>query len=86
MNKLLIELGAARIGAAIHNVGATIDFEVLSLPGGSLIAVLLWVCASVGSIRRTATQLRGSRTTIDGGSIAAERLPPSVNACVGCEC
>jgi hypothetical protein len=48
MNKQLIEMGAARIGAAIQCVGAKIDFEVLSLPGGSLIAVLLWLCASVG--------------------------------------
>jgi hypothetical protein len=52
MNTQLIELGAVRIGAAIHNVGAKIDFEVLALPGGSLIAVLLWICAGVVSIRR----------------------------------
>jgi hypothetical protein len=86
MNKQLIELGAVRIGAAIHNVSANVDFEVLSLPGGSLIAVLLWIFASVGSLRRAATQVRGSRTTIDAGSIAAERLPRHVGACVGCEC
>ena len=53
--KQFIESGALRIGAAIQNVGATVDFEVLSLPGGSLIAILLWLHASaVGSIRRAA--------------------------------
>jgi len=64
MNTQLIELGVVRIGAAIHNVSANVDFEVLSLPGGSLIAVLLWVCAGVGSLRRAATQVRGCRTTL----------------------
>jgi hypothetical protein len=44
--KQLIELGAARIGAAIQSVCANVDFDVLSLPGGSLIAVLLWLYAS----------------------------------------
>jgi hypothetical protein len=43
--KQLIELGAVRIGAAIQNVYANVDFDVLSLPGGSLIAVLLWLYA-----------------------------------------
>lgn len=52
--KQLINFGAARIGAAIQNVGAKVDFEVLSLPGGSLIAVLLWLYASaLGSTHST---------------------------------
>ena len=56
--KQLIELGAVRIGAAIQEVCASVDFGVLSLPGGSLIAVLLWFYASaVGSIRRTSTHV-----------------------------
>jgi hypothetical protein len=44
--KQLIELGTMRIGAAIQNVCANVDVEVLSLPGGSLIAVLLWLYAT----------------------------------------
>jgi hypothetical protein len=43
--KPFIELGAARVGAFIQNVCANVDFEVVSLPGGSLIAVLLWLYA-----------------------------------------
>jgi hypothetical protein len=44
--KQFIESATVRIGTAIQNVGAKVDFEVLSLPGGSLIAVLLWLYAS----------------------------------------
>jgi len=53
--KQFIEFGAVWIGTVIHNIAAEIDFEVLSLPGGSLIAVLLWIYASaMNSIRRAA--------------------------------
>lgn len=61
MNKQLIAIGAARIGAAIQRAGARVDFEVLALPGGSLIAVLLWLCASVDPIRRAATNGAAAR-------------------------
>jgi hypothetical protein len=55
--KQLIELGAVRIGAAIQNVCANVDFEVLSLPGGSLIAVLLWLYATaMGSVAALETE------------------------------
>jgi hypothetical protein len=44
--KRLIESGAMQIAAGIQRFGAHVDFEVLSLPGGSVIAALLWLCAS----------------------------------------
>jgi hypothetical protein len=44
--KHLIESGAARIAARIPLGGANFDFEVLSLPGGSVIAALLWLYSS----------------------------------------
>jgi hypothetical protein len=51
--KQLIELGAVRIGAAIQSICTNVDFDVLSLPGGSLIAVFLWLYAgAAGSLRR----------------------------------
>jgi hypothetical protein len=60
--KQLSDLGAMRIGAAIQSVCANVDFDVLSLPGGSLIAVVLWLYASAaGSVRR-ASRFRTSRT------------------------
>jgi hypothetical protein len=67
--KKLVELGAARIGAAIQNVCANVDFDVLSLPGGSLIAILLWLYASAaGSMRRTST-VRTPRTALCGAAL-----------------
>jgi hypothetical protein len=61
-----IEVTAARVGAAIQNVCANVDFEVMSLPGGSLIAVFLWLYAiAMSSIRRAAAQIRTCRRAID---------------------
>jgi hypothetical protein len=61
MNQL-IELGAVRIGAAIQNVYANVDFDVLSLPGGSLIAALLWLYArAASSMRRATMRVRARR-------------------------
>ena len=74
--KQIIELGAARICAVIQDVSANVDFEVASLPGGSLIAVLLWLYAiAMGSIRCAATQNRASRPGPKAHSAASERLP-----------
>lgn len=42
-----MESSAGRIAARIQSIGAGFDPEVLSLPGGSLIAALLWLYASV---------------------------------------
>jgi hypothetical protein len=54
-----IEVTAAQIGAVIQNACANVDFEIVSLPGGSLIAVVLWLYAiAMGSIRRTLTKNR----------------------------
>jgi hypothetical protein len=54
--KQFIELGSAWIGTVIQYVCANVDLEVMSLPGGSLMAVFLWICAvSMASIRRAAT-------------------------------
>jgi hypothetical protein len=79
-----IELAAVRVGAAIQNVCANLDFEVLSLPGGSVIALLLWIYAiAMNSIRRAAAQVHASGATIAARSVASESLPPN-GACVGC--
>lgn len=34
---------AGRIAAGLQNVGASMDPEILQLPGGSVIATLLWL-------------------------------------------
>ena len=57
--KQLIESGAARIAAGIQCLGVNFDFEVLSLPGGGVIAALLWIYAStMGTLKRTGPQYR----------------------------
>jgi hypothetical protein len=57
--KQLVESGAARIAFGIQRVGASFDFEVLSLPGGSVIAARLWLYAStMGTSTRTGPQSR----------------------------
>jgi hypothetical protein len=74
VNSRSIESAAARIRAAIHNA-AKIDFEILSLPGGSLIAIVLWLYTSAMSfIGRTA-----ARSTTSG------RLTAPTGACTGCD-
>jgi hypothetical protein len=85
--KHFIELGAVRMGAVIQNACATIDAEVLTLPGGCLIAVLLWLSATAkGSMRRTAAQVRAFGSKIDARAITFESLPQTNGACVGCGC
>jgi hypothetical protein len=74
--KQFIEFGAVWIGAALQDVCANVDFEVLSLPGGSLIAVLLWLYATaMGPIRRAATKVHAAGSTIDGCSVAGWIVP-----------
>jgi hypothetical protein len=58
--KQLTESGAAWICAIVQDICAHIGFDVVSLPGGSVIAILLSLHAiAMGSVRRAATQ-RGS--------------------------
>jgi hypothetical protein len=43
---------AARIAAGIQNVSSDMDPEVLQLPGGSVIATLLWLYAKGAVVLR----------------------------------
>jgi len=45
--KKLIEAGVTRLGDTIQYVSAHVDIEVLSWPGGTLIAVFFLLYASV---------------------------------------
>jgi hypothetical protein len=75
--KQLIDLGAMRIGAAMQSVCANVDFDVLSLPGGSLIAVLLWLyVGAAGFVRRVSTPGRAAGTTICGARTCGVSLAP----------
>jgi hypothetical protein len=46
MNLNFIESSAGRVAARLQSISGSFDPEVLSLPGGSIIAVLLWLYAS----------------------------------------
>ncbi len=49
-----IESNAGRIATRIQSIGAGFDPEVLALPGGSVIALLLWAYSGVAvSLNRT---------------------------------
>jgi hypothetical protein len=50
-----IESSAGRIAARIQSIGGSFDPEVLSLPGGSIIAIVLWLYAasSLAALNRT---------------------------------
>jgi hypothetical protein len=80
-----IESSAGRIAARIQSIGVGFDPEVLSLPGGSAIAVFLWLYASaVMSLKHSAWHNRpGSR---ERPVIHEHPVIPSVAApaCVGC--
>jgi len=41
-----IESSAGRIAARMQSIGGGFDPEVLSLPGGSIIAIVLWLYAA----------------------------------------
>jgi hypothetical protein len=73
--KQLIESGAVHIAAGIQRFGVHFDFEVLSLPGGSVIAAILWLCASTkGTPKRIGPQFRvvDEVSTIDADKVIRE--------------
>ena len=68
-----IESNAGRIAARIHSIGGGFDPEVLSLPGGSIIAVCLWLYAN-------------TRVTFKRGSPSVRSVvePAAPAVCAGC--
>ena len=53
-----MESSAGRIAARIQAIGAGFDPEILSLPGGSFIAVVLWLYAGAAATVHRAAPLR----------------------------
>jgi cytochrome c553 len=77
-----IESNAARIATRIQSIGAGFDPEVLALPGGSVIALLLWAYSGVTvSLNRTAA--RAAQRDGAPQSAVARAAAPAV-ACAGC--
>jgi hypothetical protein len=77
MNFNFLESSAGRIAARIQSIGVSFDPEVLSLPGGSVIAVCLWLYASTAlTLKRGAARKRPV--------IEPVPVPAPVPACAGC--
>jgi hypothetical protein len=70
-----IELSTGRIAAGIHAVGTGFDPEVLSLPGGTIIAVGLWLYA------RTVLALK--RAAMHKNPVIKSVLTPACAGCLG---
>jgi hypothetical protein len=73
-----IESSAGRIVDRIQSVGASFDPEVLSLPGGSVIALALWAYGGVKLSVRAAAE-RAARRGRGRGT------PPVPAVCCGCK-
>jgi hypothetical protein len=81
--KQLIEFGAVRIGTAIQNICTNVDFDVLSLPGGSLIAVVLWLYASAsGSLSRARASARPQNHTLRQAGLLRVAVPFSASSLI----
>lgn len=80
-----IESSAGRIAAQIQSIGAGFDPEVLSLPGGSAIAVFLWL---YGGAMVTLKRCASRRHPVLGGISSLHELPAiepvPAPACAGC--
>ncbi len=71
----LVQSNAGRIAARIQSLGANFDPEILSLPGGSIIAVLIWAYASMAMILKHDRQKDSGRSR--------QRVKPAA-PCAGC--
>jgi hypothetical protein len=75
-----IESSAGRIAARIQSIGVSFDPEVLSLPGGSVIAVFLWLYAGTAlTLKRGASH---KRPVIEPAPVLP--VPAPEPACAGC--
>jgi hypothetical protein len=70
-----IESSAGRIAARIQSIGGTFDPEVLSLPGGSIIAIVLWLYAAstLAALHRTPPRPRPAEPVVACSDCIAPR-------------
>ena len=65
--KELLQSVAAKAAGGWQHAGAKLDFEVLALPGGSLIAVALWLYSLVTvTLKWNRPRSLAKRLTLDG--------------------
>lgn len=75
-----IESSAGRIADRIQNIGASFDPEVLSLPGGSVIALALWAYGGISHSMRSAAR----RAAVGAAPPAELPARAAARACIGC--
>jgi hypothetical protein len=79
--KRLIEVIAVGIGALMQGICASVDLEVISLPSGSLIAILLALYAiAMTSIRHAVPKSRASAGSAQTRGCTSPRSPSDVPA------
>jgi hypothetical protein len=71
-----IASSAGRIAARIQSIGGSFDPEVLSLPGGSIIAVCLWLYSST-----VVSAKRGAARALP--VVVKAAAPPASAGCTG---
>jgi len=72
--KEILESVAARAANGWQRAGSKFDFEVLAMPGGSVMAPALWAYSMVASALKRPSQ-HSSATQSASGVPAAERTP-----------
>ncbi|MDP9064805.1 MAG: hypothetical protein M3O06_02935 [Pseudomonadota bacterium] len=86
--KHMIHSSAIWLAAGLQRLGAGIDFEILALPGGSVIALFLWMYAgAAGGLKLVSPRLVliYRRLCAIHCRAFALRLLPSAR-CAGCDC
>lgn len=81
-----IESSAGRIADRIQSIGTAFDPEVLALPGGSVIALVLWAYTNIAlTTQRALSAQRAARPTTPATVQGALPMSAPVAAvCTGC--
>ena len=72
----LIESSAGRIAAKIQGLATHFDAEILSLPGGSIMAVLLWAYAHALRFKGQPRLREGEQPNSSERAVIRHRLCP----------
>ncbi|MEO7207825.1 MAG: hypothetical protein ABI356_08675 [Steroidobacteraceae bacterium] len=78
MKSAILESVAARAANGWQRAGAKFDFEVLAMPGGSVMAPALWVYSIVSSALKRPAQ--DSNSTQSAADVAGAERAPTADA------
>jgi hypothetical protein len=83
--KAILESVAARAANGWQRAGSKFDFEVLAMPGGSVMAPALWAYSMMASALKRPSQ-NSSAAQSAPGLLAAERAPREEAQAPGLHC